>query len=99
MKYLLEVGEERVGAHFAAVSKALLEGGCDGILFETLNCWKEAELGLRGLQVALEDLDLPKVPVIVCLEGALRSEDGVDFMSRYKLFFLNATLKQDPKAK
>ena len=68
--------------HFASVSKALLEGGCDGILLETLNSWTEAELALKGLQLVVKDLNMADVPVIVVLEGAFRSDDGKDFLPR-----------------
>jgi len=83
MECLSKKGSHYVRDHFASLAKALLTGGADGILFETLNCWKEAELGLMGLEDALKELGLQnEIEVVVCLEGALRSDDGQDFKPR-----------------
>ena len=55
------------------LTKALYDGGVDGILLETMNNWIETELGLEGIKKFKKDFqDLPHIPIYVSLEGALR---------------------------
>ena len=40
-EFLESEGEKGVTTHFRAMAQALLCGGCDGLLLETMNSWKE----------------------------------------------------------
>ena len=40
-EFLESEGEKGVTNHFRAMAQALLYGGCDGLLLETMNSWKE----------------------------------------------------------
>ena len=40
-EFLESEGEKGVTNHFRAMAQALLCGGCDGLLLETMNSWKE----------------------------------------------------------
>merc|ERR1711874_112476 len=40
------------------------------LLFETLNCWEEARLGLE----AMVELGVRDVPIVVSFEGSIRDE-------------------------
>jgi S-methylmethionine-dependent homocysteine/selenocysteine methylase len=64
---LLQRGEDFFRLHYRQLAAALLQGGVDALLFETLNSWEEARLGLEAL-IELQ----PKVPIIVSFEGSLR---------------------------
>ena len=55
------------------LTKALYDGGVDAFLLETMNNWKETELGLEGIKKFKNNAkDLPHLPIYVSLEGALR---------------------------
>eukprot|EP00930_Biecheleria_cincta_P075959 TRINITY_DN63161_c0_g1_i1.p1 TRINITY_DN63161_c0_g1~~TRINITY_DN63161_c0_g1_i1.p1 ORF type:complete len:365 (+),score=62.94 TRINITY_DN63161_c0_g1_i1:35-1129(+) len=56
---------------YKKLAQALLRGGSDVLLFETLNCWEEARLGLE----AMVELKEQEVPIIVSFEGSLRADD------------------------
>lgn len=59
--------------HYKQMAEALLKGGSDLLLFETMNCWDEARLGLEAM-IEL-DMDKRKVPIIVSFEGSIRADD------------------------
>jgi len=65
--FLKEHGPEYIKEHYAITGKALVRGGADVLLLETLNCWEEAKLGVE----ALSDLG---VPLVVSFEGGLRTD-------------------------
>eukprot|EP00854_Cymbomonas_tetramitiformis_P022717 gene22717-27423_t len=64
---LAEHGEDFFVRIYRGVAEALVRGGVDAFIPETMNNWKEASFALR----ACRDFDLP---IILCLEGALRDE-------------------------
>jgi S-methylmethionine-dependent homocysteine/selenocysteine methylase len=66
--FLESQGEERLVGYYRAMADALVRGGVDAFIPETLNSWKEAELALQGC--AHHDL-----PVFLCLEGGLRDHE------------------------
>jgi S-methylmethionine-dependent homocysteine/selenocysteine methylase len=68
-KALAERGEAYFRHHYQQLASALLKGGVDALLFETLNSWEEARLGLE----AMMELS-PAVPIAVSFEGSLRDE-------------------------
>mmetsp|Transcript_55323 Transcript_55323/g.147722 ORF Transcript_55323/g.147722 Transcript_55323/m.147722 type:complete len:753 (-) Transcript_55323:211-2469(-) len=59
------VGSKRLSQYFRTMAAALVKGKVDAIHLETMNSWEEASEALE----AVRDLGLP---IIVCLEGALR---------------------------
>jgi S-methylmethionine-dependent homocysteine/selenocysteine methylase len=66
--FIANEGEEFVIKTYRAIGEALLRGGpVDCFLAETMNSWEEAHCAIEGVK------DLGK-PIIVSLEGALRSE-------------------------
>jgi len=67
---LADKGEEFFVHHYGQLALALLKGGVDALLFETLNSWEEARLGLE----ALRRLKINHVPIIVSFEGSIRDE-------------------------
>jgi homocysteine S-methyltransferase len=64
-------GEEFFIRHYNNLAQALVRGGADVLLFETLNCWEEARLGLE----AMVQLGRPDVPILVSFEGSIRDEN------------------------
>merc|ERR1712048_589276 len=63
-------GEQYFVYHYKCLAEALLRGGVDVLLFETLNCWEEARLGLE----AMVELGVRDVPICVSFEGSIRDE-------------------------
>ncbi|CAE8643699.1 unnamed protein product [Polarella glacialis] len=65
--------------NYKDLAKALLEGGADCLVLETMNCWEEAELALRAIRELMAELagtrSQQKQDVIVSLEGSLRGKD------------------------
>ncbi|CAE8669926.1 unnamed protein product [Polarella glacialis] len=65
--------------NYKDLAKALLEGGADCLVLETMNCWEEAELALRAIRELMAELagtgSQQKQDVIVCLEGSHRGKD------------------------
>eukprot|EP00392_Amoebophrya_sp_AT5.2_P017132 g17453.t1 len=67
VKAVAEKGEEWIAHWYEKLAEALIRGGADYILLETINCWEEAALGLEGIS------RIPNAPPsIVSLEGAFR---------------------------
>eukprot|EP00931_Biecheleriopsis_adriatica_P047588 TRINITY_DN27440_c0_g1_i1.p1 TRINITY_DN27440_c0_g1~~TRINITY_DN27440_c0_g1_i1.p1 ORF type:complete len:436 (+),score=103.69 TRINITY_DN27440_c0_g1_i1:195-1310(+) len=69
-KALAEKGEEFFKRSYKQLAGALLKGGADVLLFETLNCWEEGRLGLE----AMLEFGLKDVPLYVSFEGSIRDE-------------------------
>merc|ERR1712048_1043837 len=63
-------GEQYFVHHYKNLAQALLRGGADVLLFETLNCWEEARLGLE----AMVELGVRDVPIVVSFEGSIRDD-------------------------
>jgi homocysteine S-methyltransferase len=63
-------GEEYFIYHYRNLAQSLLRGGADVLIFETLNCWEEARLGLE----AMVELGEPEVPIFVSFEGSIRDD-------------------------
>ncbi|CAD7946620.1 unnamed protein product [Amoebophrya sp. A25] len=63
-----EDGEEVIAENYHKLAAALVRGGADYLLLETINCWEEAALALEGIS-RMER----QVPIIIALEGAMRS--------------------------
>jgi len=62
--------------HYKALSGALLEGGVDTLLLETMNSWTEAECGMQAIkEIANEQGKVIKL--VVSFEGSLRSEQDL----------------------
>jgi S-methylmethionine-dependent homocysteine/selenocysteine methylase len=64
-QFVKEKGEDACVKIYRTIAEALLRGGADAFLGETLNGWCEAQLVIE----ATKDLN---VPLIVSLEGSLR---------------------------
>jgi S-methylmethionine-dependent homocysteine/selenocysteine methylase len=69
-KALAEKGEEFFIHHYKQLANALLKGGVDVLLFETMNCWEEGRLGLE----AMLELNIVDVPIYMSFEGSIRDE-------------------------
>lgn len=69
-KALAEQGEDFFKRGYKQLAVALLQGGADVLLFETLNCWEEGRLGLE----AMLELGVKDVPIYVSFEGSIRDE-------------------------
>jgi len=66
-QFIREEGEEACRRFYRTIGEALLRGGADALLAETLNSWEEARLVIE----ATKDLG---APLLIALEGALRCE-------------------------
>jgi S-methylmethionine-dependent homocysteine/selenocysteine methylase len=69
-KYLKETGTKEVTRLYGIIAKALIAGGVDAFIVETMNSWDEATCALD----AIKDL---KLPILVSLEGSLRNAELV----------------------
>jgi S-methylmethionine-dependent homocysteine/selenocysteine methylase len=67
-KFLKVTGAAEVTRQYGVIAKALIAGGVDKFIVETMNSWDEAMCALD----AIKDL---KLPILVSLEGSLRDED------------------------
>lgn len=78
-EFLESEGEKGVTNHFRAMAQALLYGGCDGLLLETMNSWKEACLALDGAAQAIAALEMTQknIPIMVSLQGNLLDSDDL----------------------
>lgn len=65
-QFIEDEGEEHCVRFYRTAAEALLRGGVDALLGETLNSWQEADLVIK----ATKDLG---VPILISMEGALRS--------------------------
>ena len=50
LQSLLNKGQDYCKRIYEELSKALYEGGVDGFLLESLNCWEEAYFALEGVK-------------------------------------------------
>jgi len=71
-EFLAAEGSTRVTQHFKTIAESLLEGGCDGLILDTMNSWSEARHALDGVAQAK---GAQRVPIIVSLQGALFDKD------------------------
>ena len=62
--FLQAEGSGRVRDHYKLLAGSLLDGGCDGLILDTMNCWSEAQHALDGVAA----MSGTGVPVIVSLE-------------------------------
>ena len=46
------IGSEYCISMYGKIANALYEGGVDGFLLESLNCWNEAYFALEGVKIA-----------------------------------------------
>jgi len=72
-RLLLEKGEEFCTESYRKLAEALVTGGCDMFLLETINCVEEAVCGLQGIARLPEPAR--SLPVVLALEGAIRGLD------------------------
>ena len=71
--YIAEKGRQFCVDTYAKLAQALFNGGVDGFLLESMNTWEEAELALEGVKCFKQKSgNLPKLPIYVSMEGALR---------------------------
>lgn len=59
--------------HYKSLAGALLEGGVDMLLLETMNCWTEAECGMQAVKEVAEQHG-KVIKLVVSFEGSLRRE-------------------------
>ena len=64
-EFLAAEGSTRVTQHFKTIAESLLEGGCDGLILDTMNSWSEARHALDGVAKAK---GAQHVPIIVSLQ-------------------------------
>lgn len=72
-KAFAEKGGRFFVEHYKGLALALLRGGVDLLLLETMTNWEEAELALEALVELKKDGAL-RVPIIVSFEGSIRDE-------------------------
>ena len=75
-KYVTENGSNFCVNTYENIALSLLEGGVDGFLVETMNCWKETYLALEGVKNAMQNNRERgnNMPIIVSLQGSLRND-------------------------
>ena len=62
---------------YEKLSQALYDGGVDGFLIETMNCWEEAHLALEGVRNFKDKLESTRnapLPIIVSFQGRLLND-------------------------
>ena len=69
-------GETYCISFYEKLSWALYDGGVDGFIVETMNCWKEASLALEGIKRTKKKASIKEnqFPIIVSFQGSLFNE-------------------------
>ena len=77
MKFWKDNGTEFCVNFYEMLAQALLDGGVDGFLIETMNCWEEAYLALEGVRKVKQNSNIrnDSLPIIVSFQGRLLNDN------------------------
>ena len=74
-KYIEQKGVQFCIDTYAKLAKALVDGGVDGLLLESINNWEEAKVALEGVKQFKRLNQVRSLPIYLAMEGALRNDD------------------------